>query len=614
MPVLGNRGKCAQFCRLPYELINNNFKTLDKGYLLSPKDLCGLDYIPALVEAGVTSLKIEGRMKNPEYVAIVTKIYRKYIDLALSGNEYIVEQQDREYLAQVFNRGGFSSGHLEKNANRDLIFKEKPGNMGIYIGNISGYNANKGYINVNLNNKICLGDTISVERENSKYRVSELMENKNNILVANDGMSVKIGRVKGNIQPGDKVFKLEDKELFTKARLSYSKGEIVKTQLACIIRVKRNEQISVTIHYNGKSIEIHSSIIPTDAINSPITKERIINQFSKTGSTPFEFTKFNIILDDNLYVNIADLNELRRLCLIKLEETIMLKQEKHFTKKSPTLYNKQKPIVKEKKISILLNELDINTNYSLLETVDAVYVPLKYFADYKYANILKTLSLTQQLYIYMPNIIKANYKNLFTNNIDNALSAYDIKGFVLSNICNIELLQNYKEKYTFIGNYTLNIFNNNSITTFSKLGLDKLTISSELSKEKIENICNTCNIPTELIVYGNIPVMTSGYCFLGKTNKCYPDCPAYCNQKHQYFIRDKMGFEFRVIPDNIQTVTTLYNSKITSIDFSNFNVDSVRIDILDENILEANNIINTIKLGKKLSGKNYTNGNLYREV
>lgn len=108
----GNRGKCAQPCRLPYELYESNKSKdtlLDKGYLLSPRDLCGLEYIPKLIQAGVTCLKIEGRMKSPEYVATVTRIYRKYIDLAYSDNPYIVDETDITELMQVFNRGMFSS-------------------------------------------------------------------------------------------------------------------------------------------------------------------------------------------------------------------------------------------------------------------------------------------------------------------------------------------------------------------------------------------------------------------------------------------------------------------------------------------------------------------------
>ena len=117
----GNRGKCAQPCRLPYELLENN-SVIDKGYLLSPRDLCGLEYLPQLVNAGITCLKIEGRMKTPEYVATVTKIYRKYLDIISSGQNYIIDEKDKNDLLQVFNRGGFSDGHLNAETNIKLVF------------------------------------------------------------------------------------------------------------------------------------------------------------------------------------------------------------------------------------------------------------------------------------------------------------------------------------------------------------------------------------------------------------------------------------------------------------------------------------------------------------
>jgi len=118
----------------------------------------------------------------------------------------------------------------------------------------------------------------------------------------------------------------------------------------------------------------------------------------------------------------------------------------------------------------------------------------------------------------------------------------------------------------------------------------------------------------ELIVYGKTPVMTSGYCLLGKANKCYPNCNMLCKNNSTYYLKDRLGFNFRILPDNIQTVTTIYNSKITSIEHSDLNIDSVRIDILDENLLEINNIIKTVKSGGRLDGKDYTNGNYTREV
>ncbi len=185
----GNRGKCAQPCRLPYELIEeqSNGKKItehkiDKGYLISPKDLCSLEYIPSLIKAGVKSFKIEGRLKSPEYVATVTRIYRKYIDMALSGAEYIIDENDVHELKQIFNRGGFSAGHLNSHANRDLVCKEKPNNMGIYIGNVAYYNKINGHIRILLNEQLDIGDTINFENENTRYTVSELIKDNNNIV------------------------------------------------------------------------------------------------------------------------------------------------------------------------------------------------------------------------------------------------------------------------------------------------------------------------------------------------------------------------------------------------------------------------------------------------
>ena len=108
--------------------------------------------------------------------------------------------------------------------------------------------------------------------------------------------------------------------------------------------------------------------------------------------------------------------------------------------------------------------------------------------------------------------------------------------------------------------------------------------------------------------------MNSNYCLLGKTNKCYSSCKHLCNTNSKFYIKDRLGFLFRIIPDNIDTVTTIYNSKITSIEHQNINVYSVRIDALDESIEELNSIINIVKTGKKLEGTNYTNGNFNRDV
>lgn len=509
----------------------------------------------------------------------------------------------------------FLTGHLGTLPNTNLIFKEKPNNMGIYIGNVAGYNANKGHISLNLNDRIAVNDTICLENEKNKYRVSELMINNKNVEYANCGQLVKIGRMKGNIKPGDKIFKLGSKTLSSFAKESYS-SEYRKTLLEAKVTIRKNLPISIEICTNNSlTIKTSIDVYPTDAIKNSITKERIFTQISKTGNTPFEFKKIDIDLDEGLYVNISDLNELRRKALEELSSLIINSNKRTIKKRISDLMidNKSKKDVK-KKISILLNILDINTNYSELKNVDNVYIPLKYFANSEYANILKNISTSFNTYIYMPTIIKSNYRNLFTNNIDNALEMYNIKGFVLSNIGHIDMLKKYKDDYEFIGNYTLNVFNNLSIKSYKNLGLKKVTLSPELNKKDIIDICNSTNIPKELIVYGNTPVMTTGYCLLGHSNKCYPNCKSLCKKNSTYLLKDRLGLYFRILPDNIQTVTTIYNSKITSIEHRDLNIDSVRIDILDENILEINDIIASVKSGARLEGKDYTNGNFVRDV
>lgn len=317
----GNRGKCAQACRLPYEFLEND-KKVNSGYLLSPRDLCGLEYIPDLIKAGVTCLKIEGRMKNPEYVATVTRIYRKYIDLAESAMPYIIDENDRKTLLQVFNRGMSSAGHLAVEPNKNLVFKEKPNNMGLFLGKVQKYNKNKGYITVKLQEPIEIGDTISLEKEDGTYNVSELMFKNKNIKETSSGQIVTIGRMKGNINLGDKIFKMSSKSINIIAQESI-KSENRKVALNCKISIKKGSPIKLNVKsannldiYSNLNINCKTDIIPEDAKNKPLDRDRVLAQLNKTNDSIYEFKDIDIDLDDGLFLpKISTLNELRRNAL-----------------------------------------------------------------------------------------------------------------------------------------------------------------------------------------------------------------------------------------------------------------------------------------------------------
>lgn len=611
----GNRGKCAQACRLPYKLYSKESPNLpiDKGYLLSPRDLCSLEYLPEILKTGVDCLKIEGRMKTPEYVATVTRIYRKYIDMAMSNEQYIVDEQDKKDLMQVFNRGGFSSGHLENASNKKLIYPIRSNNMGLYLGKVQKFQSGKGYITFEPKEKIEIGDTITFEHENTKYTISELMQRNKNIKEAQNQL-VQIGRMKGNIKVGDKIYKMASKSLSKFAKDSYEK-ENKKIPLDCKITIKENQPISLSISpcninsnniYKDLYVEMNSDIIPQKAIKTPITPERIEENLRKTGNTEFSFNNIDVDLGENLYVpSISGLNELRRNALNKLENLAIQKFTRH--SKNTSLSSKiSEQKQSNKNISLLLNNLNLDYDYSKLHKVDYVYIPLSYYLDENYKSIIKQFSNT---YIYLPSIIRKNKVNYVKKAIQTAIDNFEIKGCVYSNLSDLELLPpNYNlEK---IANYTLNMFNTYTYNKLHELGFNRITISPELSEAGYNSLSF---LDCEAIVYGNLPIMTLNYCLLGKANKCYSECNQACKQG-KYFLRDRMDLDFPLVPNSTYNTTTIYNSKTTSIIPSLLPASTYRIDILDESFDEINNIIDTVNLNSRLEGKGYTSNNLNREI
>lgn len=350
----GNRGKCAQACRLPYKLLQNN-KIIDNGYLLSARDICSLDYIKKLVEIGVDSFKIEGRMKSPEYVSMVTKTYRHYID-NISNN---VDIQDIKNLAQTFNRGGFSHGHLDNKPCKELIYPKKPNNAGVFIGTVSKFNPKKSYITTIPKEEISIGDTIIIGNNENKYTISELILNNTNAKNCIN-KKVEIGRVKGKVSIGDHIYRIHSKKLNNIAQASYSK-EFVKIPITGRLNIKKNCKIIAKIYLtNNPNIYIHkeTDIIPEKALTTPTTKERLIKQFSKTGNTPFEFSEIDIDMENDIYIsNISLINELRRNLIDELQNQIINKSKKNH--KNIELFDVNlHNLNNNKQISLLLNILN----------------------------------------------------------------------------------------------------------------------------------------------------------------------------------------------------------------------------------------------------------------
>ena len=603
----GNRGKCAQPCRLPYELIkkntNGNNSNLGEDYLLSPKDLSTLNILKEL--PNVACLKIEGRMKSPEYVATVTSIYRKYLD----NLESKVSKDDDTNLKQIFNRGGFSNAYLKEKTGKDVMCYEKPKNWGIYIGTVIKYDG-KNEIEITNENNVDLinGDGIEIwndENESPSSIISSVEKLKNG--------NYKISRIHGNINAGNKVYRTSSKELNAKAIESFSRGFNRHNKVDCKIYAYTSKPLSMVI---GDFLYV-SNIKPEKALKAPITKEKFVEQISKTGNTPFEFGNFKVEMEDDIFLSISSINEFRRCALKEYEGFLLKNDEKNFDEIKAQIDNyevikNKNSLINEKEVSILLNVF--NDDCLSLKNVNNYYINFK--------DSIKNIDIIQKIqgkkYLVFPNITKANYDKLIKNNIADLSKYFD--GFVLSNIGQLQYVNDYLNNKELIANYTFNTFNTETIILLKELGFSKVILSQELTKEQINHVASNAislGVKVEVIAYGNTCVMTSEYCPIGSIVGGFckeKACSKPCLKNEKYYLKDRLNMLFRVISDNIDCQSRIYNCKTTSIETDSLNVDSIRLDFIDENIEEISDIITIHKNGKKMSGENYTNGHYFRPV
>lgn len=600
----GNRGRCAGTCRLPYSLLKDG-QEQEKGYLLSSKDVCTLDILPELIEAGVKSFKIEGRMKSKEYVGIVTSIYRKYIDLAESNQEYVVDKKDREMLMQIFNRGGFSTGYLKGKLGKNMMYTKRPNHIGTLLGEVISYNPNKGHVKIKLCKELDLGDSIAIG--DSSCKTSELMQKNNNIKMAKADDIVTIGRIKGKIKPKDKVYKTVSIKLNQEMDQKIGK-ENIKRKVNCNIELKQDETIKLELQDidTNISVKLEGDSVVKKADNAGITSKRIEEQLSKTGNTIFKIENINIKMDESIIVPISSLNEIRRRGLEELEHKLL----ESFKREQVNLkldVKEEKFISKEEvKVTLCLNKISKEIDYANLKNVDNVYIPFKYFLDEDLKESIENISKKFSTYILLPAITKSNYEKLLYNNLPKISER--VEGIVISNLSQIYEIEklgiNGKK---IVANYTMNIENNFTVEELKKLGVCKYIVPPEAEKETIKGL--TENIEKETIVYGRTLLMTTEYCTIGTLK----NCPAMC-QKGRYTLKDRMGFEFSIYTDRINCNNLIYNSKITSISYKDLQTDSIRIDILEETKEEIQRIIDIQKRGERLEGQDYTNGNSNREI
>ncbi|MDR1560232.1 MAG: U32 family peptidase, partial [Clostridiales bacterium] len=309
----GNRGQCAQPCRLPYTLTENG-SAIAEGYLLSPRDLMTIDMLQEIIDTGIDCLKIEGRMKDAVYTAAVTAEYRRVLD----GGEVDVGAEKR--LNQVFNRGGSSvPGYFAEHAGRDMISAETPKNTGVLAGRTVSYDSRRGICVVKAYEPFSPGDGLEIWTRTEPRCGAGV----NVRAQVGDTFTV---RVKGDIRPGDPVYKTNDKALedsIKRAMIAESRKRVVTG----LFYAKADEPAVLELRCNGVSVKSFSDV-PQPARTVETNESEIKRRLSKTGGSAFTIEWERFEAEEELFFPVSALNDLRRRALTQMEEAIINKHRR----------------------------------------------------------------------------------------------------------------------------------------------------------------------------------------------------------------------------------------------------------------------------------------------
>lgn len=528
----GNRGRCAQPCRMPYSTDGRK-----ASYILSPKELCNLRYIPELIEAGVDSFKIEGRMKRAEYTAFVTAMYRKYVDLycALGAKGYQQHlsvhkkewEEDLRCLAELYNRNGFTQGYLEgkmgtvKNAldrtGGEMLSDMRPKHGGVLVGKVE--KADKYQVTYEVLKDISGQDVVefrdSSQQPSYEYTLKDPVRK---------GEHITARYMKGcKIRSGDLVYRTKDAKLLAKIQERYFAQE--QQPLTGTFLAKQGEPMELTLHFRGETV-IQKGGECAAAQKQPAQKESVEKTLRQTGNSEFYFERLEVILEDNLFLPVGSIKQLRREAFLKLKEKVVSKYyrvlpQRKQQKENSFIRNKEKNMQRVMTAQVMTGE----QLEAVLETeqIKKVYIGTETFSQTELVSAFHALrQVKKEAWLVLPTIFREETSLVFEKERQRADGLFSLAwdGF---------LIKNY-ESYAFLTkkadipaekirtDYNLYIMNGYGRCFWEEQGVCLWTIPVELTKEEIASL--TFIQGAELIVYGKTPVMTSAQCVCANTDIC----------------------------------------------------------------------------------------------
>lgn len=575
----GNRGRCAQPCRLPYDLVDEKGRDLlgDSAgkYLLSPKDMNTIDLLPELIEAGVASLKIEGRMKRPEYVATVVRTYRKAIDRHYAGEGYMVTDEEHNNLAQIFNRD-FTTAYLLGHPGRDIMSDRRPNNRGLMIGRVEHYDRNTGKVSVKLAGSLAVGDQVDFWVKvggRVTADIKELWDDQGRKIAKGSAGDLVSFSLPKTVHAHDRIFKVYDAALMETARGSYKSGAPQRRiTIAAEVSVAEGTPLQIIF----RDMDGHESSVATDFVaeaarKRPLSEDGIRKQVDRLGTSIFALKDFSCHIEGAVMVPMSEINEARRKATEGLETARLLDLPPHnYPSMQHCVAWPSEEVPNPDKTAKLMVSVDSieQMDAAIAGGADGILFGGEsyhhkhlseddYIRAWDLANKLKV-----RFDVNTPRILRMNAQKS-VENLLRCLEMYPPATVHVHNIATLALVKRLTD-FPIHADYSLISYNNMTLDALKGMGVTEATLSPELSATQIKKLAKESPIPLTAIVHGRLELMVSEYCvtgcFLGSAGS--PPCSQPCN-KGRYYLKDRKEALFPLVMDQYCHMHVL-NSKVLS--------------------------------------------------
>jgi len=641
-----NRGECAQACRMPYDLVSDGQQVPlgDKRYLLSPQDLSGLEVLPELMRAGVASLKIEGRLKSPEYVASITKVYRQALDDLRFANDDLraadpaarqSEIVNRKYETEMsFSRGLFT-GWFGGNDNQKLVHARFGKKRGVFLGEVT--QVLREAVVVKLEAPLKLGDGIvfdagKPDEKEEGGRIYGIKTSKQKIGNAEASiLEFGYGNIDfARVRVGDKIWKTNDPELDKRLRQSFA-GDAPRFQRPIEIEVHGLAGKPLTLiarDENGNVAQVQSTMPLAVAEKLPLTAEKLREQLGRLGGTPFKLGELKNFLAGDVLVPVSELNRLRREFVGELEKLRALPKRWQLNSHSATAPQSFVIPASEKSASLRLGHnpqlIILVRNLAQLEAALACGVTTVYceFEDPKKYREAVTLFHTargceseignrkSEIFVAPPRIFKTGEEWILK-----IVRSCNADGYLVRNYDHLKFFADTRRA----GDFSLNVANHLTADYFKNhFGLERLTASYDLNVTQLDALLTGAPPDWfEVTIHQHMPMFHMEHCvfcaFLSK-GKDYRDCGRPCDV-HDVRLRDRVGAEHPLKAD-AGCRNTVFNSQAqTGAEFVArllaLGVKNFRVEFLNES---AEEVTRTISKYRQLLRGEISGTQLWREL